>query len=59
MPPLRRTRQRELFDALRSTVPSVRLPADVQEQLRQALVYWLQALAAPVQAEDADERDHR
>ena len=56
---LRRTRQRELFDQLRPTVASVRLPPDVQEELRQVLVYWLQALATPVQAEDADERDHR
>ena len=41
-------------------VPAVRLPLDVQEQLRQALVQWMQALAKMIREEEAsDEQDHR
>jgi len=39
--------------------PAVRLPPDVQEQLRQALVQWMQALARMIHEEDGDEQDHR
>jgi hypothetical protein len=31
----------------------------VQEQLRQALVQWMQVLAKLVHEEDGDEQDHR
>jgi hypothetical protein len=36
-------------------VPSVRLPLDVQEQLRQALVQWMRALAKMIHKENGDE----
>ena len=40
-------------------VPAVRLPLNVQEQLRHALVQWMQALAKMIHVEDGDEHDHR
>jgi hypothetical protein len=40
-------------------VPAVRLPREVQAQLRQALVHWMQALAKAVREEDGHEQDHR
>ena len=58
MPQLRAKRQRQLFDEP-PAVPAVRLPLDVQEQLRQALVQWMQALAKRIREEDGDEQDHR
>jgi hypothetical protein len=52
-------RQRRLFEEL-PAAPAVRLPLDVQERLRQALVQWMQALAKTVRKEEAgDEQDHR
>ena len=45
MPQLRRKRQRQLFDEAPTVPAVVRLPLDVQDQLRQALVQWMQALA--------------
>jgi hypothetical protein len=36
-------------------VPAVQLPLDVQEQLRQALVQWMQALAKMIHKEGGDE----
>lgn len=54
----RARRQRQLFEKA-PTVPAVRLPLDVQEQLRQALVQWMQALAKTTHEEDGDEQDHR
>ena len=50
--------QQELFQEP-PAVPAVRLPLDVQEQLRQALVQWMQALAKMIREEDDDEQDHR
>ena len=44
MPQTRVSRQQQLFEES-PAVPAVRLPPDVQEQLRQALVQWMQALA--------------
>jgi hypothetical protein len=35
--------------------PAVRLPLDVQQQLRQALVQWMQALAKMIREEDDHE----
>jgi hypothetical protein len=54
----RARRQRQLFEEV-PAVPAVRLPLDVQEQLRQALVQWMQALAKMMHEEGGDEQDHR
>jgi hypothetical protein len=57
--PQRRARcQQELFEEP-PAVPAVRLLLDVQEQLRQALVQWMQALAKMIREEDDHEQDHR
>ena len=58
MPQPRATRQRQLFEAT-PAVPAARLPLEVQEQLRQALVQWMQALAKMIREEDDREQDHR
>jgi hypothetical protein len=59
MPQLLVRRQQQLFEEP-PAVPAVRLPLDVQERLRQALVRWMQALAKTVREEVADdEQDHR
>jgi hypothetical protein len=58
MPQPRARRQRQLFEEV-PAVPAVRLPLDVQEQLRQALVQWMQALAKMIHEEAGDEQDHR
>ena len=57
MPHPRARRQRQLFEELPAAV--VRLPRDVQEQLRQALVHWMHALAKVIREEDNDEQDQR
>ena len=49
--------QQELFQEP-PAVPTVRLPLDVQQQLRQALVQWMQALAKMIREEDGDEQHH-
>ena len=54
----RAKRQRHLFEEPRA-VPAVRLPLDVQEPLRQALVQWMQAVAKRIREEAGDEQDHR
>ncbi|MGH7488330.1 MAG: hypothetical protein ACRD9L_12260 [Bryobacteraceae bacterium] len=52
-------RQRQLFEEPPAS-PAVRLPLDVQERLRQALVQWMQALAKTIREEEVgDEQDHR
>ena len=58
MPQTRVRRQQQLFEEA-PAVPAVRLPLDVQEQLRQALVHWMRALAKIIHEEDSDEQDHR
>jgi hypothetical protein len=60
MPQLRAgRRQRQLFEEP-PVFPAVRLPLDVQERLRQALVQWMQALAKTIrEGEGGDEQDHR
>ena len=58
MPQTRVRRQQQLFEEP-PAVPAVRLPLDVQQQLRQALVQWMQALAKMIREEDDDEQDHR
>lgn len=45
MPQRQASHQRQLFEQQPPPAPAVRLPANVQEQLRQVLVHWLQALA--------------
>lgn len=51
-------RQQQLFEEP-PDVPTVRLPLDVQQQLRQALLQWMQALAKMIRAEDHDEQNRR
>ena len=58
MPQSRARCQQQLFEEP-PAVPAVRLPLDVQEQLRQALVQWMQARAKMIREEDDDEQDHR
>jgi len=58
MPQPRARCQRQLFEEP-PAVPAVRLPLDVQEQLRQALVQWMLALAKMIHEENGDEQDHR
>ena len=58
MPQSRPRRQQQLFEEP-PAVPAVRLPLDVQEQLRQALVQWIQALAKMIREENDDEQNHR
>jgi hypothetical protein len=54
MPQPRVKRQRQMFEEA-PTVPAVRLPLDVQAQLRQALVQWMQALAKMIHKEGSNE----
>jgi hypothetical protein len=58
MPQPRAGRQRQLFEEALA-VPTVRLPLDVQRQLRQAMVQWMQALAKTIREEESNEHDHR
>lgn len=51
-------RQRQLFEETPS-LPDLRFPQDVQEQLRQALVQWMQELAKKIQEENDNDQDHR
>jgi hypothetical protein len=54
MPQARAIRQQQLFEET-PAVPAVRLPLDVQQHLRQALVQWMMALAKTIREEDDDE----
>ena len=58
MPQTRVRHQQQLFEEP-AAVAAVRLPLEVQEQLRQALVQWMQALAKIIRKGDDDEQDHR
>ena len=58
MPQPRARRQRQLFEEPLA-LPPVRLPLDVQERLRQAMVRWISALAKVIPEEESDEQDHR
>ena len=58
MPQTRVKLQQQLFEEP-PAVPTVRLPLDVQQQLRQVLIQWMQALAKTIREEDDDEQDHR
>ena len=57
MPQFRRAKsQRQLFEEEVPAVPvRVQLPLSVQEQLRQALRHWLQALAKRIHGEGSNE----
>ena len=57
MPQPRAAHQRQLFEEP-PAVPALRLPPDVQEQLRQTLAQWMQAVAKTIQQEEADEQNH-
>ena len=54
MPQPRTRCQQELFEEP-PAVPAIRLPLDVQQQLRRALVQWMQALAKTIREEDDHE----
>jgi hypothetical protein len=58
MPQIRVRRQQQLFEEP-PDVSTVRLPLDVQQQLRHALVQWMQVLDKMIREEDDDEQDHR
>lgn len=58
MPQPRARCQRQLFEEP-PEVPTVRLPPDVQKELRQALVQWMQALAKMIREEDDHEQNYR
>ncbi len=59
MPRLGTSRQLQLFEEP-PAAPAVRLPLEVRERLRQALVHWMQALAETIrEEEDSDEQDNR
>ena len=57
MPQPRAAHQQQLFEEP-PAVPALRFPPDVQEQLRQTLVQWMQAVAKAIQQEDTDEQNH-
>lgn len=48
-------RQKELFEELVPAVPPVQLPQQTQEQLREVLLQWFQALAKASQGRRGDE----
>ena len=50
--------QRNLFDEPPAD-PGIRLPLEVQRQLRQVLVQWMQAVAKMIREERNDEPDQR
>ena len=58
MPQPRARGQQELFEEP-PAVPAIRLPLDVQQQLRHALVQWMRALAKMIREENDDEQNHR
>ena len=58
MPQPQARRQRQLFEET-PALPAVQFPRDVQQQLHQVLVQWIQALAKKIQEENDDEQDHR
>lgn len=57
MPPRPMT-QRVLFEDAEST-PLPHLQQDVQTQLLQQMVQWMQAVAVAINKEQSDEQDHR
>ena len=57
MPPRPMT-QRVLFEDAES-IPLPQLQQDVQTQLLQQMVQWMQAVAVAINKERGDEQDHR
>jgi hypothetical protein len=57
MPP-RTMAQTLLFEDTESA-PLPQLPQDVQTQLLQQMVQWMQAVAVAINREQSDEQDHR
>lgn len=57
MPP-RTMAQTLLFEDTEST-PLPQLPQDVQIQLLQQMVQWMQAVTVAINREQSDEQDHR
>jgi hypothetical protein len=57
MPPRPMT-QRVLFEDVEST-PLPQLQQDVQTQLLQQMVQWMQAVAVAINKDRGDEQDHR
>lgn len=58
MPQPRANYQGQLFEEP-FAVPVPRLPLEVQQQLRQAMVQWMHALAKIIREEESNEQDHR
>jgi hypothetical protein len=58
MPQFRIRQQRQLFEEP-LPVPAVRLPLEVQEQLRQTLAQWMQAQTKINRKEVGNEQDQR
>jgi hypothetical protein len=56
--PRRQTTQRVLFEDTESS-PLPQLPQDIQAQLFQQMVQWLQAVAVKINEEARDEQDYR
>jgi hypothetical protein len=50
-------RQKELFEPTPAVV-TLQLPKEIQEQLRQSLVQWMQSLGKGLGKEASDEQDH-
>jgi hypothetical protein len=50
-------RQRQLFEQT-PAAPAVQVSKEVQEQIKQILVQWLQALARAIDEEHGDEQDY-
>ncbi len=51
MPRIGAVRQRQLFEEP-PAAPAVRLPLEVQQRLRQALVHWMQALVKTIREQE-------
>ncbi len=55
----RAIRQKRLFEESPAKTPAVRLPQEIQEQLKEALVRWMQAVAKMINQEDGNEQNYR
>jgi hypothetical protein len=56
--PSRQIAQRVLFEDAESP-PLPQLPPDIQAQLLQQMVLWMQAVVATINEEASDEQDYR
>lgn len=57
MPQLRIRRQRQLFEEALPAL-GVRIPLEVEEQLRRTLAQWMQVQTMKIHKEVGDEQDH-